>query len=81
MGKNVKTWGERCDTHPDHQTGMISQRMIQARMQEEIDELRQALEEWVELTKEECFELCTALKDKPFSLLVAVQEKLREKNT
>ena len=42
--KRIKTWSERCEEHPDHQTGMISERMIQARMQEEIDELRQALE-------------------------------------
>ena len=41
--KHIKTWSERCEEHPDHQTGMISERMIQARMQEEIDELRQAL--------------------------------------
>ena len=41
--KHIKTWNERCEEHPDHQTGMISERMIQARMQEEIDELRQAL--------------------------------------
>ena len=42
--KHIKTWNERCEEHPDHQTGMISEGMIRARMQEEIDELRQALE-------------------------------------
>ena len=42
--KHIKTWDERCEEHPDHQTGMITERMIQERMQEEIDELRQALE-------------------------------------
>ena len=42
--KHIKTWSERCEEHPDHQQGMISERMIQERMQEEIDELRQALE-------------------------------------
>lgn len=36
--------------------------------------------EWVELTKEECFELCVKYKDEPFSLLVAVRDKIREKN-
>lgn len=35
---------------------------------------------WVDLTKEECFELCVKHKDEPFSLLVAVQEKLWGKN-
>jgi hypothetical protein len=42
--KHIKTWSERCEEHPDHQTGMVSEGMIRARMQEEIDELRQALE-------------------------------------
>ena len=42
--KRIKTWNERCEEHPDHQTGMITERMIQERMQEEIDELRQAME-------------------------------------
>ena len=42
--KHIKTWHERCEEHPDHQEKIISERMIQARMQEEIDELRQALE-------------------------------------
>jgi hypothetical protein len=41
----IKTWNERCEEHPDHQTGMISERMIQARMQDEIDDLRTALEQ------------------------------------
>jgi hypothetical protein len=36
---------------------------------------------WVDLTKEECFELCVKHKDNSFSLLVAVQEKLMGKNT
>lgn len=37
--------------------------------------------EWQGLTKEECFELCVTYRDKPFSLLAAVQDKLKEKNT
>jgi hypothetical protein len=41
----IKTWQERCDEHPDHQTGMVSDTMIMARMQEEIDDLRAALTE------------------------------------
>ena len=36
----IKTWEQRCEEHQDHQTGMVSHAMIQARMQEEIDELR-----------------------------------------
>lgn len=42
--KHVKTWAERCEEHPDH-NGIVTERMIQARMQEEIDELREALAE------------------------------------
>ena len=41
----IKTWQERCEEHPDHQTGMVSNQMIMARMQEEIDDLRAALAE------------------------------------
>ena len=40
----IKTWVERCAEHPDHQSGMVSNGMIQARMQEEIDELRAKIE-------------------------------------
>jgi hypothetical protein len=41
MQKMILTWQERCEIHPDHQDGMVSHEMIKARMQEEIDELRQ----------------------------------------
>jgi hypothetical protein len=49
----IKTWQERCEEHPDHE-GIVTERMIRCRMQEEIDELRQAIEqaetrEWVGL--------------------------------
>ena len=40
----IKTWQQRCEEHPDH-NGIVTNRMIQARMQEEIDELRAALEQ------------------------------------
>jgi hypothetical protein len=40
----IKTWQERCEEHPDHE-GIVTEQMIRNRMQEEIDELRQALEE------------------------------------
>ena len=40
----IKTWQQRCEEHPDHQ-GIVTEGMIRARMQEEIDELRQALEQ------------------------------------
>ena len=38
----IKTWRQRCEEHPDH-NGIVSDGMIQARMQEEIDELRDAI--------------------------------------
>ena len=40
----IKTWQQRCEEHPDHD-GIVSEGMIQARMQEEIDELRAAIEQ------------------------------------
>ena len=51
----IKTWNERCEDHPDH-NGIVTERMIQARMQEEIDELRSAIEQprqWQGLTDAE----------------------------
>jgi len=40
----IKTWQQRCEEHPDH-NGIVTDGMIQARMQEEIDELR-AKRQW-----------------------------------
>lgn len=37
---NISTWADRCEVHPDHQSGMVTNAMIQMRMQEEIDDLR-----------------------------------------
>ena len=42
---DIPSWRDRCEKHPDHQTGMVSHGMIRARMQEEIDDLRVALSE------------------------------------
>lgn len=39
----IKTWQDRCEEHPDHQDGMVTNWMTQQRMQEEIDELRTEL--------------------------------------
>lgn len=41
---DIKTWIERCEEHPDHQSGMISDGMIRARMCEEIADLRAKIE-------------------------------------
>ena len=36
----IPTWHQRAMAHPDHQSGMISEGMIRARMCEEIEDLR-----------------------------------------
>lgn len=41
---DIPTWRERALAHPDHQSGMVSTGMIQARMEEEIDDLRAEVE-------------------------------------
>lgn len=41
-GHGVLSWAQRCETHPDHD-GVVTEDMIRARMQEEIDGLRAAL--------------------------------------
>jgi hypothetical protein len=50
-------------------------------MIEEDDDIQDYKKPWVGLTQEECFELCVKHKNESFSLLVAVQDKLKEKNT
>jgi len=40
----IPTWHERAMAHPDHQSGMISEDMIRARMGEEIEDLRAEVE-------------------------------------
>ena len=40
----VRSWQWRCQRHPEHNGGsLVTARMIQQRMQEEIDELRREL--------------------------------------
>ena len=52
---DIKTFSERCEEHPDHQSGMVTERDIQRRLGEEIDELREYIEgkKWVGLTDDE----------------------------
>jgi len=80
----IKTWQERCEIHPDHQTGMITYQMIQNRMQEEIDDLRDALEKT--LTDEEIKEVIANIahygniaKDDYVSFARAILKKAQEK--
>jgi hypothetical protein len=42
--EDIKFFSKRCEEHPDHQSGMITNSMIQQRLHEEIDELRAYIE-------------------------------------
>ena len=41
---DIKDFSERCETHPDHQDGIVSNLMLVQRMHEEIEELRAYIE-------------------------------------
>ena len=41
---DIKTFSERCEEHPDHQSGMVTERDLQRRLHEEIEELREYIE-------------------------------------
>jgi hypothetical protein len=65
----IKTWRERCEEHPDHE-GIVTERMIRNRMQEEIDELRQAIEQAedaVAAQREACAKLCDEKVDSEYA--------------
>lgn len=53
--KNIKDLSQRCSEHPAHQNGMVSHQMIQDRLFEEIQELREYITQrpWVGLTDED----------------------------
>ena len=74
--KDIKEFNERCEEHPDHQSGMITNSMIQQRLHEEIDELREYIEQhtWVGLTDDDLRQI----------ILVAIgvaEAKLKDKNS
>jgi len=82
--RDIPDFYERCDKHPDHQTGMISYRMIERRLQEEIEELRQYIEqrEWQTLDDAEYQEILAKLGDGGLlAFYILIEAKLREKNT
>jgi len=89
---DIKDFHERCDKHPDHQTGMISYLMVERRLQEEIEELRQYIEQrqWVGLTDDEIQECSRTADYKQMQytrklyltqLATVIEAKLKEKNT
>jgi hypothetical protein len=85
--EDIKDFKERCEEHPDHQTGMISYRMIEQRLEEEIEELREYIEQrpWVGLTDDEIKEIIGPWGDTPIKgytrkLFDQIEAKLKEKN-
>lgn len=84
--KDIKEFNQRCEEHPDHQSGMISYGMISQRLQEEIDELREYIEQrtWVELTDDEINEFFQNMEPNNgfwLSFARAIEAKLKEKNS
>jgi len=69
-------------SHQDHVRRLMDELAIARVCVRELGDRLSRLEKpWVDLTKEECFELFVKNKDNSFSLLFALQEKLMEKNT
>lgn len=60
----IPTWQEQAKKDPDWATGMITNQMIQEKMQEEIDALRKELQKLsdigqaIKLTNDEIMEIC-----------------------
>ena len=86
--EDIKMFSERCEEHPDHQSGMITNSMIQQRLHEEIDELREYIEKrtWIGLTDEEAQQTfakhnVTISADLAGILARAIEAILKEKNT
>jgi hypothetical protein len=81
LGLYKDAYGEKSVAMPDYLHLMEELSVARMLIRELGDRLSRLEKPWVDLTKEECFELCVKHKDNSFSLLVAVQEKLMEKNT
>ena len=80
LGLYKDVYGEKSVAMPDYLHLMDELAIARMLIRELGDRLSKLEKPWVDLTKEECFELCVKHKDNSFSLLVAVQEKLKEKN-
>jgi hypothetical protein len=90
---DIKTFSERCETHPDHQQGMVTEQMLRDRLYEEIDELRAYIlhdaiiftdgGKWVGLTDEEINSIVfpesgtATMRD----FVRIIEAKLKEENT
>lgn len=42
--EDIRYFSQRCEEHPDHQSGMVTDMMIRERLEEEIDDLRAYIE-------------------------------------
>ena len=80
--EDIKFFSERCEEHPDHQTGMISESMLKQRLHEEIDELREYIEQrtWVGLTQEEKHAIRYSHMTSA-EFIEFIEAKLKDKNT
>ena len=88
--EDIKNFNQRCEEHPAHQTGMISHQMIQKRLSEEIDELREYIEKrtWFGFTKEEIaeFDIWHDNREEevgwcnPSEIVAYIETKLKDKN-
>ena len=82
---DIKNFLYRCNTHPDHQNGMITRIMIKERLHEEVEELREYIEgrKWVGLTDDEINSIefpesgTATMRD----FVRIIEAKLKEKNT
>ena len=91
--EDIKDFLQRCEIHPDHQSGMITHQMLEDRLCDEIDELRAYIEQrtWVGLTEEDIDNAeihLTSCRNNHESWIEGIQEfaqaieaKLKEKNT
>ena len=85
--KDIKDFNTRCDDHPAHQEGMVSNGMLIDRLMEEVEELRAFIEqrEWVGLTDDEIKAIVgpwgsTEIKGYTRTLFDQIEAKLKEKN-
>ena len=80
--EDIKDFTQRCEEHPAHQTGMVTNAMIAQRLSEEIDELRAYIEQrtWVGLTKDDIAKLLSTHHMYMEDFVKEVEAKLRSKN-
>ena len=82
--EDIKDFSLRCQEHPDHQSGMISESMLKQRLHEEIDELRAYIEQrtWVGLKQQDMPSGEDSMFDHKYFIagMVYADKVLKEKN-